>query len=99
MALGTRFMRPVWCTAALVASSVLLVVSAAQAKSGDLDPSFGTGGIATTAYSTYANFADIALQPDEKIVAVGGADLCSSGCGDKGVLARYTPDGVLDHSF
>lgn len=61
--------------------------------SGVLDPTFGTGGVVVT--STYAGATDLLLQPDGKLIAVGGqfnntADL---------LLARYLPDGTLDGTF
>lgn len=56
---------------------------------GSLDTSFGTGGIVTTA-TGYVRA--LALQPDGKIVAVGGYDPGFA-------LARYNPDGSLDTSF
>jgi uncharacterized delta-60 repeat protein len=57
-----------------------------RAAPGDLDSSFGTGGkVVTTGMGA---IADIALQPDGKIVAVGG-----------GRIVRYEANGSLDRSF
>ncbi len=57
---------------------------------GDLDPSFGTGGVvvAPVVASAYA----VALQADGKIVAAGIAARDFH-------LTRYKPDGTLDTSF
>jgi uncharacterized delta-60 repeat protein len=64
---------------------------------GSLDPSFGDGGLVRTNFANGAaesvdHIDGIALQPDGKIVAVGGSN------GDF-ALARYNPDGRLDMSF
>jgi uncharacterized delta-60 repeat protein len=56
---------------------------------GSLDPTFGTGGVVTT--PTGAPVMAGLLQPDGRIVAVGGATSV--------VAARYNADGSLDPSF
>ncbi|WP_227606706.1 T9SS type A sorting domain-containing protein [Hymenobacter translucens] len=58
------------------------------------DPSFGTNGRVSTAFSTPPNdYAEaVLLQPDGKLVAVGN--------GNSGLeLARYSSTGVLDPNF
>lgn len=66
---------------------------------GDLDPSFGVGGIVTTNFfGSESNYADdIAVQTDGKIIAVGALTQPSSPW-DFGVI-RYNPDGSLDTTF
>jgi uncharacterized delta-60 repeat protein len=62
---------------------------------GVLDPSFGSGGIATAPSFFYWEQAEaraVAMQPDGKIV-VGGA------AAGQFVLARFTPTGTLDATF
>jgi uncharacterized delta-60 repeat protein len=59
---------------------------------GSLDPSFGTGGLVLTAFKGISIIHAIAIQPDGKIVGVGG------GAGYF-ALARYTADGKLDPAF
>jgi uncharacterized delta-60 repeat protein len=60
---------------------------------GSLDTSFGTGGLVTTNFPDgFASANAVALQPDGKIVAVGGGSVPF-------VLARYNADGSLDTSF
>jgi uncharacterized delta-60 repeat protein len=56
---------------------------------GSLDPTFGTGGIVTTAFSdTRSDSANVVLyQPDGKLVAAGTN------------MARYNANGTLDTSF
>ena len=64
---------------------------------GQLDASFGEGGIVLTEFGSsavggYAGARDVLLQPDGRIV-VGGHD-----AGDFAIV-RYTSEGVLDPSF
>jgi uncharacterized delta-60 repeat protein len=65
---------------------------------GSLDSSFGTGGKVTTVFQGTVDSQGqaVALQPDGKIVVVGG----STGTADNDFdLARYNPDGSLDVTF
>ncbi|TMK87203.1 MAG: hypothetical protein E6G40_06645 [Actinobacteria bacterium] len=73
----------------------------AVAAAGDLDPTFGDNGKVTTGQigvDILKGIADIALQPDGKIVAVGTA---TSPQGDEWyfALVRYKTDGRVDGSF
>jgi len=69
---------------------------------GALDPSFGSGGITITNFAgtslarSIDSLRDLAILPDERIVAVG-----TSNIGGKFdfALARYLPDGTLDPTF
>lgn len=66
-------------------------------KPGDLDPTFGNGGIVTTTIGgNYQWGLGIALQPDDKIVVVGehGVDNLISFA-----VLRYTVTGTLDSTF
>jgi uncharacterized delta-60 repeat protein len=73
-------------------------------SAGVLDPTFGSGGIVTTAFpagrkSTPSAVAyAVAVQSDSKIVLAGYATSASSSGFGFGV-ARYTPSGTLDSSF
>jgi uncharacterized delta-60 repeat protein len=60
---------------------------------GALDPSFATGGKLTVAGTT---FGAVALQPDGKIVAVGGQAV---GVDLDFLVARFNPDGTPDTTF
>jgi uncharacterized delta-60 repeat protein len=68
---------------------------------GDLDPTFGTGGVVITDFGVAIETPQAAvLQPDGKLVVAGncgsdygGTDSCTP------VLARYNPNGSLDTSF
>jgi uncharacterized delta-60 repeat protein len=64
---------------------------------GSLDTSFGSGGMVTDFGAWEAQVDGIAIQPDGKIITVGGV-----GPNDLAVqmtLVRYNPDGTRDTSF
>ena len=77
-------------TGLLALASVVLAPSAVAAP-GDLDPSFGAGGIVRTFMAASAEAHAVALQPDGKI-AVGGRHRGFA-------VARYLSNGSLDPSF
>jgi uncharacterized delta-60 repeat protein len=68
--------------------------------SGNLDTTFGSGGIVNTQVGTgvngFSGVSRLLVQPDGKIVAVGGG---STSTGSEWALARYNSDGSLDTSF
>ena len=64
---------------------------------GSLDTSFGGTGTVITDFGNYSGAMGVAIQPDGKIVAVGGVD--SSMPDQDFALARYNADGSLDTSF
>lgn len=71
---------------------------------GVLDPSFGGDGIVTTAMAPGDNTdraLGVLVQPDGKIVAIGGArqDADDSQESTEFALARYNADGTLDSGF
>jgi uncharacterized delta-60 repeat protein len=59
---------------------------------GSLDPTFGSGGLVTTAFGQFDIATAVVLQPDGKIVAAGRG-------GPDFTLARYNSDGSLDSTF
>lgn len=59
---------------------------------GNLDASFGNGGIVIKPIGVQAAANAIVLQPDGKLIIAGSADANL-------VLARYTTDGALDATF
>ena len=76
------------------------------AAPGDLDPTFGNGGVVTTRMSVHDNstgITDIEVQPDGKFLIAGVVeDYCE--CGNflperVAFIARYLPTGSLDKSF
>ena len=75
----------------------ILLIPAAQATPGALDPSFGAGGKVTTAVAPTESVAlALARQPDGKLVAAGYG---TTGYNEDFALARYNADGSLDTSF
>ena len=84
----------------LVAAMIGTIPGGAQAADGDLDPSFGNGGIVTTDFFPISQWGRhavanaVIVQPNRKIVAVG-----SLGAGAEFGLARYNGDGSLDPMF
>jgi uncharacterized delta-60 repeat protein len=67
-----------------------------QAPAGTTDSSFGSGGIAKSSLQTYSLGDAAIVQPDGKIIVLG---VCGDGTTFSFTLMRYTPEGVLDHSF
>jgi uncharacterized delta-60 repeat protein len=77
---------------ATIVLTTIVLAGPAYAAAGDLDPSFGTGGEVLTKIGQAASAADVAVQADQKIVAVGTAN-------SKFVVARYKSSGTLDNGF
>ena len=67
-------------------------------QAGQLDNTFGQGGIVTTALnvSGKSQINSIALQSDGKLIAAG---VSNNGTSADFTIARYNPDGSLDNSF
>jgi len=63
-----------------------------------LDPSFGSGGIQTTAVGDFSGAYATAIQPDGKILLAGETDFLGNGDNDFAML-RYDSDGTLDPTF
>ena len=80
-----------------VATQVFAVVR--YMPNGTLDPAFGQGGVATTAFTDFVNSANaVAIQADGKIV-VAGETQSSDGSVDQFALARFNTNGTLDIGF
>lgn len=94
-----RVGRGVACSV-LALAGVLAGASAAIAAPGDLDASFGTGGLALTEVASNAfavGATGIVRQSDGKFVVVGQA--IDAGNDTVTEVARYTSDGALDTTF
>ena len=61
-------------------------------RDGTLDATFDEDGKLTTGFVGGASASDVAIDPDGRIVVVGGSD-------DRFAVARYQPDGSLDATF
>ena len=64
-------------------------------EDGRLDRSFGDDGLVKTKFKPLSSIADVALQTDGKIVAVGRSEEIDNTF----ALARYNRDGTLDRTF
>lgn len=88
--------RKVFIAAVLTCLPLLALAHAIHAAPGDLDPTFGQGGIAVVDFGGYDSGAALAVQPDGKVVVAGTASVPgASGLG----VARLNPDGSLDTTF
>src|SRR5467141_2828554 len=88
-------------SAPMLALLALLFFSATiTAAPGDLDPTFGNGGIAIADHGNtpiiFYTAGAMAIQPDGKIVVVGEGT--TGGYWDTAIV-RFNPDGSLDSSF
>ena len=63
---------------------------------GNLDTSFGSGGLVRTDFGGSESVSALVLQPDGKLVAAGFGRVGRVG---SFVLARYSPNGSIDTSF
>jgi uncharacterized delta-60 repeat protein len=66
---------------------------------GLLDPTFGSGGVVSSSFSGYSDYAlDVLVQPDGKVVAAGSTNT-GGRTGVDFLVARYNPNGTLDGGF
>jgi uncharacterized delta-60 repeat protein len=94
-----RIFQRVWL---LILSIVLIASTQAAAQAGQLDPTFGQAGIATTDFgnqinSDFATANAVTIQPDGKIVVCGGAP--GTNGFPNATVARYNTDGSPDKGF
>ena len=79
--------------------AVLAALAAtAAASSGQLDPAFGRGGIVVSHFGNDVRPLDAVLQPDGKIVVVGGVNDFRI-ASELATVIRYMTDGSLDQGF
>lgn len=64
-------------------------------ENGSLDSNFIGGGVITANQGSQDSLRAVKIQPDGKIVAVGG----TSDSGGRGAVVRLTPNGLYDTSF
>jgi uncharacterized delta-60 repeat protein len=91
------------CPAILTAAITLtcfMTPQVAKAAAGDLDPTFGTGGMVTTDIHHSTDIANaVAIQPDGKLVVVGESYQNNDFSGEDFIVTRYNTDGTLDNTF
>ncbi len=77
--------------------TVTITATAASPLPAGLDATFGNGGYASVPleYTSSANFPDVKVQPDGKIVAVAASQVS----GATWAVSRSNADGTLDTSF
>jgi uncharacterized delta-60 repeat protein/uncharacterized repeat protein (TIGR01451 family) len=83
--------------AAMTLALVVMSAAWAAAGQGDLDPSFGVGGLQTTDFGGIEEAHGVVVQPDGRIVVAGDSH-SNTGAADFAVV-RYNPDGSFDLSF
>jgi uncharacterized delta-60 repeat protein len=87
----------------LIFSILFIASTQAAAQAGQLDPTFGQGGIVTTDFANQTGQSNIAaanavtIQPDGKILVCGGAPTTTGF--PTAAVARYNTDGSLDTGF
>src|SRR5262245_58252437 len=87
-------------TAAFVLTCFTISPQLAQAAAGDLDQTFGIGGILMTDLNHSTDIANaVAIQADGKLVVIGQTYKNNDYTGEDFVVARYNTDGTLDSTF
>jgi uncharacterized delta-60 repeat protein len=91
------------CRGIVTAAIVLtwfINAKAAQATAGDLDPTFGTGGMVMTDLNRSTDIANaVAVQADGKLIVVGQTYKNNDYSTEDFAVARYNTDGTLDTTF
>ncbi len=86
--------------AAAIILTLFVSVQMAHAVDGDLDPTFGTGGMVMTDLNHSTDIANaVAVQADGKLVVVGTTYKQNDYSNEDFVVTRYNPDGTLDNTF
>ena len=97
------YYRLILCRGIVTAAIVLtwfISSQVAQAAAGDLDPTFGTGGMVMTDINRSTDIANaVAIQADGKLVVVGQTYKNNDFSGEDFVVTRYNTDGTLDTTF
>jgi uncharacterized delta-60 repeat protein len=94
----TTHCRATGATAIIV--TLFASVQMAHAVDGDLDPTFGTGGMVTTDLGRSTDIANaVAVQADGKFVVVGQTYKNNDYTDEDFVVTRYNTDGTLDSTF
>ena len=96
----TRTNRHYGILLAAIMGSFFIAGSTSIPTDGELDPTFGTGGVVMTDFNTSTDLANaVAVQPDGKLVAAGTTYTGNDFSDEDFAIARYNPNGSLDTSF
>ncbi|MDQ3473914.1 MAG: DUF4214 domain-containing protein [Acidobacteriota bacterium] len=101
----SNFRENIWRLSHCLATLLLMIwlPAAIQAAPGDLDPSFGNGGIVISPFTPLSDkITSIQVQPDGKIIVSGYSydrDFDGDEVAVSGFIARYNSSGTLDASF
>ena len=97
------YYRLILCRGMVTAAIVLtwfISPQVARAAAGDLDATFGSGGMVTTDINRSTDIAEaLAIQADGKLVVVGTTYKNNDFSGEDFVVTRYNTDGTLDITF
>lgn len=94
------FVLGIGITATSIMFICLIGPQVAAAAAGDLDPTFGTGGMVTTDIGRSTDIANaVAIQADGKLVVVGQTYRHNDFSDEDFVVLRYNIDGTLDNTF
>jgi len=74
-------------------------VSLATSRAGDLDPTFGVGGIVVSDLGAGEQGASVAIQDDGRIIVAGVSGIPGVFFGQDFLIARFNRDGSLDSTF
>src|SRR6516225_4144532 len=85
--------------ARLALTLLIILPTLSNAADGDLDTTFGSGGMVITNFGGYDFASALALQSDGKIVAAGTTRPGGPSGSSNFALARYNSDGSLDTTF
>jgi uncharacterized delta-60 repeat protein len=86
--------------ATAIIMTLFVSMQMAQATDGDLDPTFGTGGMVMTDLNHSTDLANaVAVQSDGKLVVVGQTYKNNDFSTEDFAVARYNTDGTLDTTF
>src|ERR1051325_4258832 len=99
--IGRKTLRAARQMAVLLVAAAFLItnwMSRVEAAAGELDPSFGNGGIVMSVFGAFSYAHDVAGQAAGNILISGAANRPGGFTGDS-AIGRYLPDGSPDTSF
>lgn len=79
--------------------TVRRMLVARYSPAGELDPTFGEGGVVITEAAPQSEAADITVDADDRVLVVGHGVDNSNEDGKSWLVVRYLPDGAQDETF